>query len=39
MTDFDLIAYNVRGLRDFKKDEKYFNYLKKYSSEQGITFY
>ena len=38
MADFDLITYNVRGLRDFKKRRKLFNYLKKRSSSQGIIF-
>ena len=38
MADFDLITYNVRGLRDFKKRRKLFNYLKKHSSSQGIIF-
>ena len=38
MADFDLITDNVRRLRDFKKTRKLFNYLKKYSSSQGIIF-
>ena len=38
MADFDLITYNVRGLRDFKNRRKLFNYLKKHSSKQGIIF-
>ena len=38
MADFDLITYNVRGLRDLKKRRKLFNYLKKHSSKQGFIF-
>ena len=39
MADFVLITYNVRGLRDFKKRRKLFNYMKKHSSKQGISYF
>ena len=38
MANFDLITYNVRGLKDFRNKRKLFSYLKKHSSKQGIIF-
>ena len=34
--NFELITLNVRGLRDFKKRRKIFNWIKKHTSKESI---
>ena len=36
--DVDIISLNVRGLRDFTKRRKVFNYKKQKTSRRGIIF-
>ena len=36
--DVDIISLNARGLRDFAKHRKVFNYMKKITSPRGIIF-
>ena len=43
MADFDLITYDVRGMRDFKKDETYLSEKAQFKTGHhtftGNTFY
>ena len=39
MAEFDIISFNVKGLRDYKKRRKIFNYAKKYTTRNGIVFF
>ena len=36
--NFNVLSLNVRGLRDYKKNRKMFNWFVKYKGENGITF-
>lgn len=35
---FNLLSLNVRGLREYKKNKKIFNWIVKHGGENGITF-
>ena len=35
---FDVVTLNVRGLRDYTKRKKIFQYLKKQTTSKGIVF-
>ena len=39
MAEFDIISFNVKGLRDYKKRRKIFNYAKKHTTRNGIVFF
>ena len=39
MAEFDIISFNVKGLRDYKKRRKIFNYAKKQTTRNGIVFF
>ena len=39
MAEFDIISFNVKGLRDYKKRSKIFNYAKKHTTRNGIVFF
>lgn len=36
--NFNILSLNVRGLRDYKKNRKMFNWIIKHGGENGITF-
>ena len=39
MAEFDIISFNVKGLRDYKERRKIFNYAKKHTTRNGIVFF
>ena len=39
MAEFDIISFNVKGLRDYKKRRKIFNYAEKHTTRNGIVFF
>ena len=39
MAKFDIISFNVKGLRNYKKRREIFNYAKKRATRNGIVFF
>ena len=39
MAEFDIFSFNIKGLRDYKKRRKIFNYAKKHMTRNGIVFF
>ena len=39
MAESDITSFNVKGLRDYKKRRKIFNYAKKHRTKNGIAFF
>ena len=39
MAEFDIISFNVKGLRDYKKRRKSFNYARGHTTRNRIVFF
>ena len=39
MAEFDITSFSIKGLRDYKKRRKIFNYAKKNMTRNGIVFF